>query len=48
MMLPINASRRTWLPLSVALALTPTAALAAPDKGDTGIPDAVDRAGPAR
>ena len=25
----------TWLPLSVALVLTPTAALAAPDKGDT-------------
>jgi len=35
MMLPINASRRAWLPLSIALALTPTAALAAPDKGDT-------------
>jgi len=35
MMLPINASRRAWLPLSVALAFTPTAALAAPDKGDT-------------
>jgi len=35
MMLPVNASCRTWLPLSVALVLTPTAALAAPDKGDT-------------
>ena len=35
MMLPLNAWSRTSLPLSVALLLAPTAALAAPDKGDT-------------
>lgn len=35
MLLSANGSCRTWLPLSFALALTPTAALAAPDKGDT-------------
>ena len=36
MMLPVNAWSRISLPLSVALLLTPTVALAAPDKGDTG------------
>jgi ammonium transporter, Amt family len=36
MMLRLNARVRSCLPLSLALALAPTAALAAPDKGDTG------------
>ena len=35
MKLPVNAWSRIWLPISVALLFTPTAALAAPDKGDT-------------
>ena len=36
MMLRLNARSCSWLPLSLALVLMPTAALAAPDKGDTG------------
>ncbi len=35
MLLRANGAYRTWLPASLALALMPTAALAAPDKGDT-------------